>query len=260
MRHVFLSMVIILGSFLYADSSWQTKADVRFNLSQTAYDNWKDGGENTWIWQLGFLGSHDQIKPETNWKNSLKVNYGQSRQGSEEIRKSSDELRFISVYSWKKSNVYAAFNLLSQISEGKDYSGLTPALVSFAFDPLYLTESLGYETLLLNAITTRVGVALKQTIANKTSLTSSKSEFGVEFVTEFAHKLTETVSYATTLQLFSQLKSVDQIDVYWDNDVKGKLTSDLNWIFNINLKYNKDVSSIVQLKQTFALQYLFSLI
>ena len=57
----------------------------------------------------------------------------------------------------------------------------------------------------------------------------------------------------TKLELFSNLKAFDEIDVKWDNLFTAKLSKYFNVNFNVKLFYDKNISKKRQLKQALSL-------
>lgn len=81
------------------------------NLTQNSFDNWTQGGENSFAWQLNFKFINDQQK--TNWSNSAKSAHCSTKTGDQESRKSIDEIKLESVFTYKLAlyvNPYVAVN------------------------------------------------------------------------------------------------------------------------------------------------------
>ena len=76
---------------------WSKEVVANLNFTQSSFDNWTQGGENSWAW-LGGLNTrliNDQEK--INWTNVGKFEYGQSKIGDDESKKSADEIFIESV-------------------------------------------------------------------------------------------------------------------------------------------------------------------
>ena len=78
---------------------WQKELVGGINVTQTSFDNWAQGGENSFAWQfnLNFKFINDQEK--TNWANSGKFSYGSAKIGDQESRKSIDEIKIECAYA-----------------------------------------------------------------------------------------------------------------------------------------------------------------
>jgi hypothetical protein len=112
---------------------------------------------------------------------------------------------------------------------------------------------------------TRLGAASKQTVTNKYPDIYAKGEkfrveVGAESVSDLALKMSESILFTSKLQLFSNLKGVNQIDVDWDNLFTGKLSTYINVSLNIRLYYDRDITLKRQLKQTLAVGLSYSFI
>ena len=73
-------------------------------------------------------------------------------------------------------------------------------------------------------------------------------------------KLSELIVYVTKLELFSNMKGVDEIDVRWDNVFSAKVADYIAVSFNFKLFYDKDVSLKRQLYQTLAVGLTYSIL
>ena len=152
---------------------WEKELQTRLTFSQTSLDNWSAGGDNTWSWQSDILGKLNQEQTMGKWTNTLKLSYGMTQIGDDDPRKSSDELRFDSNYTFKSNTFvspYVSFALLTQLAEGKDYATTPETTVSYFFDPAYFTESAGVSYQVNQNLDTRLGGALKQTVVNKSTI------------------------------------------------------------------------------------------
>jgi hypothetical protein len=86
----------LLASFLIAQTEEADTSEVKIgwyngliaglNLSQSHFDNWSRGGENSLAWQILIDGDFDYYQPMWNLDMLLKINYGRSKIGSQEDR------------------------------------------------------------------------------------------------------------------------------------------------------------------------------
>jgi len=252
---------------------WQSDLVGNINLTQTSFDNWKQGGENSIAWQLNlnFKFLNDQQK--YSWSNSGKFTYGSTKTSGQEIKKSIDEIKLESVFTYKLAkfiNPFAAATGESQFAAGYDYGLARKKQVSAFMDPGYFRESFGMGYKPNEMIQTRLGAALKQTITShypapyaddpttiKTEKT--KNELGVESVTDINWKVSENSLLTSKLELFSAMKALNETDVNWDTFFSAKIAKYVNINFNLKLFYDKDISSKRQIKQAiaFGLTYTF---
>ena len=247
---------------------WKKMVVGNLNLTQNQFDNWSTGGENSWSWQLELLADFTEDQINYNWANSGKLAYGRTRLGEQEARKAADEIKLESVFSYKLNsllNPYVSVTALTQFTAGYDY-GMVPKVETSNFmDPGYFTQSLGMLYTPADMFKTRLGAASKQTVTNKypdiyANGEKFRVEVGAESVSDLALKMSESILFTSKLQLFSNMKGVNQIDVDWDNLFTGKLSTYINVSLNIRLYYDRDITPKRQLKQTLALGLSYSFI
>ena len=235
------------------------------NLTQTSFDNWSQGGENTFSWQLNLNFNFTKDEEKFNWANTGKFAYGTSKVGDQETRKSVDEFKLETVYTHKLGvyiNPYVAATGETQMMPGYNYSDDSKTKLSDFMDPGYFRESLGVGFEPNKVVKTRLGAALKQTISSDygyaddpdtDEIEKTKNEIGAESVTDVSWKVSENSLFTSKLELFSNLKAFDEIDVNWDNLLTAKVSNYVNFNFNIKLLYDKDISKKRQIKQALAL-------
>jgi len=241
---------------------WKKEGVANLNFTQNQFDNWSQGGEDSWSWQLDINAKFVNDQEKYNWTNTGKVSYGKTKVASAGAKKAADEIKLESVYTYKMSiyiNPYVAVTGQTQFTDGFDYSTDPATKVSGLMDPAYFTQSAGLGFDVSKNIKTRLGAALKETIT-KTDMAANlfakgektRVEYGAESVTDANFKLAENLLYTSKLVLFSNIKGVDEIDVDWDNVFSAKVSKYISVSLNIKLLYDKDISSRRQLKQTLA--------
>jgi hypothetical protein len=162
-------------------------------------------------------------------------------------------------------NPYIAGTAETQFAPGYAYADEGKTQISAFMDPGYFRESIGVGFSKSEVVKTRLGAALKQTITSDypapyaddpetlDKLEKTKNEVGAESVTDVNWKVTETSLFTSKLELFSNMKEFDEIDVNWDNVFTTKISKYFNVNFNLKLFYDKDISAKRQLKQAIAL-------
>lgn len=272
---LFMLLSIFIMSNLFAQDQpaeppkygWQRSMVGGLNLTQTSFDNWKQGGENSYAWQvnLNFNFTNDQEK--TNWANSGKLTYGANKTGSQEMRKSIDEIKLETVLTYKLGvmiNPFVAATGETQFASGYNYGTTPKSQISAFMDPGYLRESAGVGFKPNEIVKTRLGVALKQTITSDypapyaddpktTKIEKIKNEVGGESVTDVSWKVSANSLLTSKLELFSAFKSLEETDVNWDNILTTKISKYFNVNFNFKLFYDRDISKMRQIKQAIAL-------
>ena len=282
MKHlctVFL-MLIFFSQSLFGQSDsiykpgWNPAGVLSLNVSQVAFDNWTLGGENSFaLVSINDFGLAYKNSPVL-WKNQLKVTVGQSKTGDNEIQTTDNELFFESIVSYDVGwlvDPYAAATFSTVIFNGYNYD-TTPRLQTSAFvDPAYITESFGFTYDKNKFITTRLGLAFRETIASRfTQYTDDpdtpgeaetfKFETGIESVTGLNWNLLENITYSSSLSLFSAFETLDVWDVAWDNTMTGKINDYVNASLSFKLVYNKDQSARTQLKEAIQIGITYALI
>jgi hypothetical protein len=266
---------ILVFQYLYAQPTtdtlfkmgWSPKGVVSINLSQIAFDNWIQGGENSLSF-LSLLKGGAYYRTKT-WfiANRLKVSYGGSSTSSKYIT-TDNELRlenlFIRDLRWKVSP-YFNNEVRTGIVNGYEFVGDNKNQISAFFDPGYIMQSLGF-IYARKVFTTRLGVALQETFTNKfykysdddktSEIEKFKLDTGIESVSEAAYEIMKNIVYTGRLKLFSRFNSLDVWDVNWENIITAKVNDYINVNFTYDLIYQKDQTYRTQTKE--ALQVGFS--
>lgn len=254
---------------------WNKQLVGTLNFSQASFDNWTAGGENSWSTLFNLTGSFINKQEKWNWRNFYKVEYGQSQIGDAEARKTTDEIFVESEYARNMSkviSVFGAVNGRTQFTPGYDFSVDPKIEISKFFNPAYFRESVGLKYTPSDIFNTRGGLGLKQTVVSDTSfafytddmdtddLEKLRNEVGVESVSNLNYKIKKNILFTSNLDIFSNLKNVNQIDVRWDNLISAKVMKYVSVSFNLQLYYDRDLSLKRQLKQYLAVGLTYSLL
>ena len=285
MKSRFIVLMIVFSNFLAASLlaqqkppeepkyGWQKEIVGGVNLTQTSFDNWAQGGENSFAWQLNLNFKFINDQEKTNWTNSGKFTCGATKTGDQESRKSIDEIKLESVFTCKPGvylNPYVAVTGETQFAAGYNYGTDPKTQISAFMDPGYFRESVGVGYQPNHIVKTRFGMALKQTITSdypvpyadnpdtKDKIEKTKNEIGAESVTDVSWKISNNMLFTSQLELFSALKAFDEIDVNWDNVLTAKISKYFNVNFNVKLFYDRDISKKRQLKQALAMGLTYS--
>ena len=164
-----------------------------------------------------FITDSDQLE-KYSWNNSVKLAYGKTKLGKDEAKKAADEIKLESVYTYKMNihvNPYAAATALTQFTDGFDYNQTPKQKISASMDPGYFTQSVGVGIQVLEQVKTRLGDALKETVAKDFKETYAdgeemRVEYGAESVTDVSWKIAENILFTSKLELFSNLKAINQ--------------------------------------------------
>jgi hypothetical protein len=253
---------------------WDNQLIAYLNLNQASFDNWSAGGENTMGWQTGANGIFTNYAPKREWVNTLRLAYGMQKIGDEEARKSIDEIRLGTVYNYiAKYHIdpYVALKFESQFAKGYEYSDSDKTEISNFMDPGYFTESAGIGRKLFGGILrSRLGVAFKQTVTDKypapyaddpetDKIEKVRSEIGAEWVTGVDWLISEALRYISLVDVFSDMKASNEIDVRWDNLLAAKVASFVTVSLDFRLFYDRDLSTRRQLSQSLAIGLTYTL-
>src|SRR6266850_2727389 len=129
------------------DSVWKHTLVAGLTLTQVAYTDWAQGGENSLAYTVSADGSSIDDETGSNWTNVYKLAFGQTRLGSQGLRKTDDVIDLSTVFTYKVGayiNPYVAATLKTQFAKGFMYDATgTETQVSKLFDPAYITQSAG---------------------------------------------------------------------------------------------------------------------
>lgn len=249
---------------------WEKSLVGGLNFTQTTLNNWQQGGEDSWNWQLDINGKFVNDQEKTNWSNTGQISYGRTKVGDAESVKSADEIFLESVMSYKLGvliNPYVAVSGRTQFTRNnpgeKDSKFLNPG---------YFTESFGIGLQRGKGFKTRLGLAFKQTMTTDEvfavnwsddkstpgEIEKIRSEVGLESVSDFNRKLAENILFTSKLEMFSNLEAVDEVDVRWDNLLSAKVSRLISVSFNVQLFYDKDIDLKRQIRQVLAVGLSYS--
>ncbi len=252
---------------------WSASGVVGLNLSQVAFSNWSQGGDNsiafTIFGDFGFV----YLSPDWKWDNYLKVSYGQNKLGDQEFRITDNELYFESVLSrdigWA-IKPFVANLVRTVISNGYEYNDTSKTQISSFFDPGYVTQTVGFMYDNNKNFKSRLGVGFQETFTNKfngysddpdtpNEIEDFRFDTGIESVTDYEAVLDKNLKYVTKLRLFGRFEDLSWWDVRWDNTLTAKVTEYLNVNLNVLVVYEKLQTTKTQLKQALQLGFTYAL-
>ncbi len=255
-------------------NTWIPKGVAGLNISQIAFGNWTQGGDNSITYSVfGIFGLNYYTKT---WglKNYLKLTYGRTKIGNADFKTNDNEFYLETIYSLKFGWAVDPFfsnTVRTAITSGYKYtSDTTKEKIADFFDPGYVTQSLGFTFDKDKIVKTRLGIAIQETFTNKLRQYSDdpattdkveafKLETGVESVTDLNLPLAENILYTSKLRLFTRFDHLDVWDVRWDNQITAKINSWLNVNFNYILVYEKSQSIKLQTKEALQVGVAFNL-
>ncbi len=251
-----------------AISEWKKEVTANLTLNQGAFDSWAQGGTNFVSWQAGLNARFEQDNSGINWLNSLKLQYGLTYDNLQGTHITSDAIDLESVYSWKTWQYVSPFISLSaqsQFGAGYNYSVVPTAQTSNFLDPGYFTESAGLKYSPDKVFNTRLGAALKETVADQFRSIYSQNQnvltqFGLSWVSELDLKLSDTSDFNSKLDSFWPGGNINMTVVEWDNLLTIGINKLLNFTMEDDFRYDPLVYNGVQIKELAGLGIGFSLL
>ncbi len=282
MKNILCLLLIFMSFTLFAQDKkdtikvgWEQSAVIGLNISQVAFSDWSQGGDNSLAFSLfGLYGANYYAMP---WKleNNLKLAYGRTKLGDQSFRTNDNELYLESVLTYDvddwKINPYFSNTVRTVLSKGYDYSVDPAVQTSNFFDPGYITQSLGFSYDQLKGFKTRLGLAIQETFTKdftqytddpdtKDKIEKFKFETGLESVTEGNVEFAKNMLLNTKLRLFTRFNMMDVWDVRWDNTITAKVNDFVNVNLNVLIIYEKSQSLRTQIKEALQLGFTYTLL
>jgi hypothetical protein len=274
---IFLVLILMTTNlFAQADSAdfgkWIPKGVAGVNVSQIAFSNWTQGGENSITWTS--YGNFGLSFETMNWNftNELKLAFGRSKLGDQEFRTNNNEFFLETVLAYKYGwavDPYVSNSIRTVLAKGYDYEQDPKVEISKFFDPGYITQSVGFTYEKLKNIKTRLGIGFQETITDEhprysddpetSKIENFKFETGIESVTEANVSLQDNLLYTSKLRLFGRFEDLNVWDVRWDNTITAKINNYVNVNLNVLLIYDKTQSVKTQLKEALQLGITYTL-
>lgn len=263
---------------------WKRFGDFTLAGSQTSLTNWNAGGQNSIAINSLFNYNINLKKGAMTWENRLTLGYGIMRQGRKNASwiKTDDRIELFSKVGRKASeNWYYAgvAGFSTQMTPGYAYPN-DSVVISRFMAPGYLLATLGMDYRPHDNFSLYIApVAGKFTFVNDADLANAgafgvdraiiaadgtvltpgsrfRAELGAYLRAQFKTDLTETISFSTSLGLFSNyLENPERIDVNWEtmtliNLWKNKLilglSTHLIYDDDIDISVDSDADGIVE--------------
>jgi len=261
MKKTLLLLAALLPLCLSAqdEEGWSHNGLTGFNLSQTSFTNWSEGGQNVVSDNVYLNGSLNYKKGKLSWTNDLNSTYGQNFTEENGWRKGMDNLNFASKLGHQITEklYYAALlDFKSQFADGYKYTDNSKELISKLLTPSYLNVSVGLDYKPNSHIAVYYSpVAGKLTMVTDTTFSVKygidpgkkvKPQLGSIFKVNVDYKFFEDkVTFKSVLDLFTAYDdSFGNIDVNWDVLIGYNLTKLLTLTFQSTLKYDDDIKTV----------------
>ncbi len=253
-------------------SHWKKGGLVSLTFSQTSLKNWAAGGDDAISSNLLLNLFANYKKDNTNWENTLNMEYGIMKQNGQGLRKSIDKLEFSSKYGYKAAAKWyysALLDFKSQLAKGYNYTDDTKTKVSNILAPAYIILALGMDYkpndnffAYMSPITGKLTVVNDKSFSEKGMFgvdpgDKTKFEFGASAKLSYKKEIMKNVSLQTVLSLFSAYETFGNIDINWDVILNLKVNDYINATVNTSLVYNDDVLTRVQFKEVIGIGFAY---
>ena len=288
MKHIssILLLIIVLTSCASAQTTaptpptlpppeygWKHGLIAGLTLSQVAFTDWVQGGENALSYAINADGKSVDDELLSNWATAYKLAFGQTRLGNQGLRKTDDVIDFSTVYTYKLGvyvNPYASATLKTQFAKGYAYPLPDSSMqVSAFFDPAYLTQSAGVGYQPMKEFKTRLGAGVREVITKDfnqyaddpktTEIEKTSVDGGLESVTNVEWQWDDNVLFTSQLELFSPFKTMDEIVVRSSTAITGKVNKYITAIFSLQLINERKITPKTQVKESIALGLSYTL-
>lgn len=262
-----LNALVVQDTAKAPQYGWKHSVVGGLTLGQVSFTDWAQGGENSLSYGLMVGGKSELNKERTNWSNSYKFAFGQTRLSSQGLRKTDDEISLETLFRYKlqpEFGLYASATLQTQFANGYRYETDGTAIpISSFFDPAYLTQSIGVVYTPIPEIITRVGPALREVVTStyygyaddpKTAdIEKVRVQAGLESVTGVRWELMENVLFTMRLSIFMPFDDPGRMVVRNDNGLAVKVGKAVTMMLTTQIWVDPDVSPRTQLKESIAL-------
>ncbi len=252
---------------------WDRVNKLGFDFTQSTFDNWNAGGNNSisGIFKGNF--QRNFIKGNFKFNNELIIRYGVAKQQNIEWRKTDDVFQINSIAGFRKDSLshwyYAArFNFSTQHTNGYNYPN-TDKAISKPFAPAYIFLGIGaeYSKKELNFSGYVSPLTLKSTLvfdkdladegafgvekaifdSNGNKINSGKStrtELGFLISGQYKRDVMQNIHWETRFQLYADyLNNFGNFDIDWQNTLEMTINKYVKASFMLHVIYDDDIKS-----------------
>lgn len=262
---------------------WQKSAIVGLSVTQSAYSNWKAGGDDSFAGKGGLDVTFQHYSEAIYQSHLFQLSFGQS--WTEELgwRKIDDVLRYNYLVAYRTHKKWLpTFNLdfRTQFANGYNYDLADDGVkVSTFMAPGYLTETIGVAYEATEWLVTLFGLAAKQTFVldeqlrdpddpsfpetngyGNASDQSVRNEVGLNLSALAEGEIVKNVIGRSELSVFAAFQDFDHPDVRWNNVLQLKVNDWLNTTIEAEIFYDNDQSSEVQWRELLSVGVAFNLL
>ncbi len=242
--------------------AWKRGTTITANYTTSSFTNWASGGQNATTLLTQFVTYANYTKNRHSWRNYLELGYGISKiNGS--TKKADDRIILTTRYSFeikKPWYITALADFRTQFADGYKYSindstkREDKTLISRFMAPAYGVASVGLEYrpgevffAVLSPATIKNTYVLDQALANVGAFgvdkgSNIRTEIGAYLNTGLHIKVMQNIDFISKANFFMNYKTVDKIDIFWDNILVFKVNKYINATFNYTIIYDDDIS------------------
>jgi hypothetical protein len=253
------------------EDGWKKGGVLNIGLNQGALSNWAAGGEqNTFGINAVLNYTINYKKGKSTWDNFFDVALGFNNATSfSKFRKTDDRIDITSKYGYSLGGpwrVGALANFNTQMFEGFNYGAVNNVKISNIFTPGKLLLSLGLDykpndefSVFISPITTRLIFKSDNDFRNVKafgvdSAATTYNEIGAFLTARWTKKFSETISFTSRLDLFSNYKrNPGNIDLFMTNLLSMKVSKNLATTISLDIVYDDDIIKKTQLKEILAI-------
>ncbi|MDQ3394261.1 MAG: DUF3078 domain-containing protein [Bacteroidota bacterium] len=244
--------------FKSPEKVWVTEGNLNFNISQVRLNNWVGGGQNSI--SLGSLFSYNANykKGVNSWRNSIEAAYGLIRQGDAVIfRKTDDYMTLRSTFGRKVSDnfrVTSIYEFRTQFTKGYNHTELgREDLISDFMAPGFMQISLGmsyskkdFYEVILSPFTGKFTFVLNDSLSSVGAFgvvpgEKVRLEGGPSIRGTIQKDIFENIRLRSNLNLFSNYKKVQNIDVNWELFLIMKVNKYITSNISTHIIYDDDI-------------------
>ena len=246
---------------------WNVNGRLTFLFNQTAFSNWSSGGENAVSGALNLIYDFNYADKNWKWDNKIISSYGVSYIADKGYRKNDDRFEYNSVLAYKRNlkYYYLSFltNLITQFSNGYDYTKDPIIKISSPFSPTYLSFGPGVlwrksDDLRINIApaTSRITFVSKGFSGAYGVPEGETSYYGVGFNLSgfLKFQLTDNLTMENLVAIYSDYSNKPQnIDINYQTNFYLNFNKYLSTNFTLHIISDSNASSRIQLREVFGL-------
>lgn len=260
-------------------SGWSYNWVAGLNGSQASYSNWAKGGVNTISGNAHSTIIGKYRDGRFSYGSLIGTRYGKAKIEDEGTRKTDDLILFRNRFLYDLAEQEGNFSLFgdidfrTQFDKGFEYGDAPDGgdlVISRFMAPAYFSQSAGLAFVPNEIYSFKTGLGMKQTIVTDDDLetvygldegSTIRNEAGITLGATYEQAILNNFVISSSLDTFTNLNGpVSSTDVYFSNQLTGKINDYMNTSLRFELVFDDDFSEEVQLLQVLSLGVSFILI